>query len=61
MKFIYGEEQYLIQKELNNFAKNKNVDPILFNEDDTTEDIVSEISTISMFESEKFIILKNIT
>ena len=60
MKFIYGEEQYLIQRELKTYSKTQEVEPLVFDEEDKTENIISEISTISMFQSKKYIVLKNI-
>ena len=61
MKFIYGEEQYLIQRELKTYSKTQEVEPLVFDELDSTENIISEISTISMFQPKKYIVLKNIT
>lgn len=60
MKFIFGEESYLIAKELNKIKKNIGLDPIIYNDLSSIEDIISEINTISLFSEKKLIFLKNI-
>ncbi len=60
MKFIYGEEDYLLERELKTFLKEHEGVPIVFDADSQTKDIVSELLTVSMFEDSKNIVLRDV-
>ncbi|WKX02544.1 DNA polymerase III subunit delta [Candidatus Mycoplasma mahonii] len=60
MIFIYGEEQYFIDKKLNSIIKKEGLDPIKFDEASDLASIIAEIATISWFSEKKLIVLKNI-
>ena len=59
MKFIYGKEGYLINQEVNKLIKEYNIEPIVYCDDDSLEDIILDISTVSMFCSQKLLHIKN--
>ena len=59
MKFIYGTESYLIEKELQKDTKKDGVEPIFFSNNENIEDIILDLSTASMFFDNKLIIIKN--
>ena len=60
MKFVFGEESYLIAKELKKIQDQVQLVPIIYDGDSLIEDIILEINTISLFNNKKLIFLKNI-
>ncbi|MCK5945935.1 MAG: DNA polymerase III subunit delta [Mycoplasmataceae bacterium] len=61
MKFIYGQEQYLINKKLREYLKASEVEPTSFGFDSSFDDIEMEITTVGLFSEEKLIVIKNHT
>ncbi len=60
MYFIYGEELFLIEKEIKKIIKKNNCEnPIYFNDESSIYDVMNEINTFSIFDDKKLIILKN--
>ena len=61
MKFIYGEEQYQINNEIKKIISQfpKDGEVVEFVADDDLDTIISHIINISMFSSEKLIIIKD--
>lgn len=60
MYFIYGEEQYLIDRKIQEITSNSlNCKILYLDRTITLNDAINEISTISIFEPEKIIIFKN--
>ena len=62
---LYGEEQFLIDKEIEKIEKKENIDGISIShydlEIDNIKDIVDDCQTISLFEDKKLIIINNCT
>ncbi|MGL5590622.1 MAG: DNA polymerase III subunit delta [Metamycoplasmataceae bacterium] len=60
MYFIYGEELFLIEKEIKKILKaNEGAKPMFFDAESSIYDVLNEINTFSIFEDKKIIILKN--
>lgn len=60
MYFIYGDELFLIDKQIKKILKqNDGVKPIFFNAESSVYDVINEINTFSIFEDKKIIILKD--
>ena len=60
MKFIWGEEGYLINKEVDKAKKQYyNLTPIVFSDNESIENIIEEIATPSLFGEDKLLIIKN--
>lgn len=61
MYFIYGEEQYLIDKKIKEITKKNSETKIVFLDSDISIDqSINEILTFSIFDSTKIIVFKNI-
>lgn len=62
---LYGEEQYLIDKEINKITKKEKVESISIShydlEIDNIKDIIDDCQTISLFEDKKIVIINNCT
>lgn len=62
MYLIYGEELFLVEKEIKKILKqNSGSKPIYFDFESSIYDVVNEINTFSIFDSGKVIILKNLS
>ncbi|MGL6124907.1 MAG: DNA polymerase III subunit delta [Metamycoplasmataceae bacterium] len=60
MYFIYGEELFLINKQIKKILKeNMGIKPIFFDTESSVYDVVNEINTFSIFEDKKIIVLKD--
>ena len=60
MKFLYGEEGFLIDQELNRLLKQSERDVILYSSNESIEDILIDASTNSMFsDNKKLLVIKN--
>ena len=59
MKFLFGKEEYLIEVEIKKFLKDFSIEAISYDEIANYENILMDILTISMFNKEKVIIIKN--
>ncbi len=60
MYFIYGEEQFLIDKKIKNILKENNgVNPIFFDAETSIYDAINEINIFSIFDDQKIIIFKD--
>ncbi|MGL5205439.1 MAG: DNA polymerase III subunit delta [Metamycoplasmataceae bacterium] len=60
MYFIYGEELFLIDKEIKKILKsNEGAKPIFFDAESSIYDVLNEINTFSIFDDKKIIILKD--
>lgn len=59
MKFIYGEEDYLINLEIKKITTSFNGLITTYDEVDDIDTIIMDMSTISMFGDKKMIIIKN--
>lgn len=59
MKFIWGDEGFLVEQEINKEIRKLGVEPIIYTDDDSIENIVLDMATDSMFEEKKLIIIKN--
>ena len=59
MNFIYGQEEYLIEVELKKNILNIDHEPRIFDESSNIEEIIMDITTISLFSDQKTIIVKN--
>lgn len=61
MYFIYGEEQYLIDRKIQEIiSKAPNSKVLFLDKNVSLNDAINEISTISIFESRKVVIFKNL-
>ena len=62
---LYGEEQFLIDKEIEKITKNEKIDSISIShydlEIDNIKDIIDDCETISLFEENKLVIINNCT
>ena len=61
MKYFYGPETYLINREIKKIIKSKEFEVITHDELSKLDDIIMEITTHSLFNDEKLIILRNIS
>lgn len=60
MYFIYGDELFLIKKEIKKICnENDDVVPIVFHSDCSIFDFINEINTFSIFQDKKIIILND--
>lgn len=59
MIFIYGEEEYLVNLELKKVLHELAAVPTVFTEKDSVEDIIMDVTTVSIFDSSKTILVKN--
>ncbi|MCR8613227.1 MAG: DNA polymerase III subunit delta [Mycoplasma sp.] len=60
MFLIYGNEPFLINNTLNKMLRKKSdIEPVYFDETSILEEIIIEITTVSMFSDEKLIVVKN--
>ena len=59
MKFIYGEEQYLINKKIKEYIKVSNVEALVFDAEASFDDIEIDLTTIGLFSDEKLVVIKN--
>lgn len=59
MKFIYGEEGFLINQEVNRVIREYGIEPIIYSDNEPLEDIMLDVSTASMFSDEKLLVIKN--
>ncbi|MDK2819952.1 MAG: DNA polymerase III subunit delta [Mycoplasmataceae bacterium] len=60
MYFIYGEELFLIKKEIKKICnENSDVIPIVFHSDCSIYDFINEINTFSIFQDKKIVILND--
>ena len=60
MYFIWGEDQYFIDFHEKEIISNIGVNPIIFDQESSYDNILAEINTVSMFDKRKLIILRNI-
>lgn len=60
---LYGEEQYLIDKEIDKITKKEKIDSISIShydlEIDNIKDIIDDCQTVSLFEDKKIVIINN--
>ncbi|MGL5617671.1 MAG: DNA polymerase III subunit delta [Metamycoplasmataceae bacterium] len=60
MYFIYGEELFLIDKEIKKILKENGTEkPIFFDAESSIYDVLNEINTFSIFDDKKVIVLKD--
>ncbi len=59
MKIFYGEESYLINQEIAKVARTMDVKPTFFSDDDSLENIILDIMTVSMFFEKKLVVIRN--
>lgn len=59
MEFIYGQEGFLINQEVNKLIKKYDIDPIIYSNGESLDNILLDVSTASMFSDEKLIVIKN--
>lgn len=59
MKFIWGSEGFLVDQEVNKEIRKLAIEPIIYTDSDSVEDLILDLATNSMFEDEKLIIVKN--
>lgn len=59
MKLFYGEEPYLINQEIAKISRNLGIKPTFFSEEEPIENIILDITTVSMFFDKKLIVIKN--
>ena len=59
MKFIYGQEGFLINQEVNRVIRKYGIEPIIYSNNEPLEDILLDASTASMFSNKKLLIIKN--
>lgn len=59
MKLFYGEESYLINQEIAKIARKLEIKPTIFSEEEPIENIILDITTVSMFFDKKLIVIKN--
>ncbi len=60
MYFIYGEEQFLIDKQIKKILKHNNgVKPIFFDAETSMYEAINEVNTFSIFDDKKIIIFKD--
>ncbi|RTZ68864.1 MAG: DNA polymerase III subunit delta [Tenericutes bacterium] len=61
MKYFYGQETYLINREIKRISKSGEYEVVIYDETSKLDDIIMEITTYSLFNDDKLIILKNIS
>ncbi len=59
MYFIYGTEDFLIEQEKNRIINKFKIDPIVFDEDYSIENVIQELITVDIFSSEKLLVIKD--
>lgn len=59
MKFIWGSEGFLVDQEVNKEVRKLGIQPIIYTDSDSVEDLILDLATNSMFEDKKLIIVKN--
>ena len=59
MKFVFGQEEYLVNQEVKKFLKSFSIKPSIYDELATIEMIITDIDTMPMLADQKVIIVKN--
>lgn len=59
MEFIYGQEGFLINQEVNKLIKQYDIEPIIYSNGEPLDNILLDASTASMFSDKKLIVIKN--
>lgn len=60
MYFIYGEELFLIDKQIKKILKqNNDAKPVFFNSESSIYEVINEINTFSIFEDRKIVVIKD--
>lgn len=59
MFYIVGEEDFLINRKINEIAKDKNLKIHSFNSDITLNELLNQIANLSLFEDKKIVVFKD--
>lgn len=59
MKFLYGQEGFLINQEVKLLVRELKTEPIIYSDGEPLDDILLDVSTASMFSENKLLIIKD--
>ncbi len=59
MNFIYGQEPYLVNREIAKLCKQSEDEPTYFNQDADIDFIIADLETVGMFSPSKLLVIKN--
>lgn len=59
MKLIYGKEEFLVEEKFKDLLKDQNGDVSYFDETSTLDEIIFDVSAISLFAEKKTLVLRN--